>query len=96
MLEPILIVGIVMAGTAWYVQHKWRRRVRAMFTAIAPSYDLNNRLHSLWIDQHWRRVATDMAIADAVQASDMPIKTPAPSKMPKNPPAVVINDSPAM
>ncbi len=30
MLEPILIVGIVMAGTAWYVQHKWRRRVRAM------------------------------------------------------------------
>jgi uncharacterized membrane protein len=30
MLEPILIVGIVMAGTPWYVQHKWRRRVRAM------------------------------------------------------------------
>jgi uncharacterized membrane protein len=30
MLEPILIVGILMAGTAWYVQHKWRRRVRAM------------------------------------------------------------------
>jgi uncharacterized membrane protein len=30
MLEPILIVGIVMAGTDWYVQHKWRRRVRAM------------------------------------------------------------------
>jgi len=30
MLEPLLIVGIVMAGTAWYVQHKWRRRVRAM------------------------------------------------------------------
>jgi uncharacterized membrane protein len=30
MLEPLLIVGIVMASTAWYVQHKWRRRVRAM------------------------------------------------------------------
>jgi uncharacterized membrane protein len=30
MLEPILIVGIVIAITAWYVQHKWRRRVRAM------------------------------------------------------------------
>jgi uncharacterized membrane protein len=29
-LEPILIVGIVIAITAWYVQHKWRRRVRAM------------------------------------------------------------------
>ena len=30
MLEPILIVGIVIAITAWFVQHKWRRRVRAM------------------------------------------------------------------
>jgi uncharacterized membrane protein len=30
MFEPILIVGIVIAITAWYVQHKWRRRVRAM------------------------------------------------------------------
>jgi uncharacterized membrane protein len=30
MLEPILIVGIVIAVTAWYVQHKWRRRVRAL------------------------------------------------------------------
>jgi len=37
------------------------RRVRQMFTAIAPSYDLNNHLHSLWIDQHWRRVAVTMA-----------------------------------
>jgi len=30
MLEPILIVGIVIAITAWFVQHKWRRRVGAM------------------------------------------------------------------
>jgi uncharacterized membrane protein len=30
MLEPLLIVGIVIAITAWYVQHKWRRRLRAM------------------------------------------------------------------
>jgi uncharacterized membrane protein len=30
MLEPILIVAIVMAATAWWVQHKWRRRVRTM------------------------------------------------------------------
>ncbi len=32
-----------------------------MFAAIAPSYDLNNRLHSLWMDQHWRRVAVKLA-----------------------------------
>jgi len=30
MLEPIIIVGIVIAATAWYVQHKWRKRVRAL------------------------------------------------------------------
>jgi len=33
------------------------RRVQAMFGAIANSYDLNNRLHSLWRDQAWRRAA---------------------------------------
>ena len=30
MLEPILIVGVVIAATAWYVQHKWRKRMRAL------------------------------------------------------------------
>jgi uncharacterized membrane protein len=30
MLEPIIIVGIVIAATAWYVQHKWRKRMRAL------------------------------------------------------------------
>ena len=30
-------------------------RVRRMFGAIAPSYDMNNRLHSFWQDQRWRR-----------------------------------------
>lgn len=38
-----------------------RTRVRRMFAAIAPSYDLNNRLHSLWMDQHWRRKAVKLA-----------------------------------
>lgn len=38
-----------------------RARVRRMFAAIAPSYDINNRLHSLWMDQHWRNVAVKLA-----------------------------------
>jgi len=38
-----------------------RTRVRKMFAAIAPSYDLNNRLHSLWMDQRWRKKAVKLA-----------------------------------
>jgi demethylmenaquinone methyltransferase / 2-methoxy-6-polyprenyl-1,4-benzoquinol methylase len=38
-----------------------RQRVQKMFAAIAPSYDLNNRLHSLWMDQAWRRRAVILA-----------------------------------
>ncbi len=41
-----------------------RSRVRRMFAAIAPSYDLNNRLHSFWMDQRWRRKAVKLAGID--------------------------------
>jgi demethylmenaquinone methyltransferase / 2-methoxy-6-polyprenyl-1,4-benzoquinol methylase len=37
------------------------QRVRAMFGAIARSYDLNNRLHSFGRDQSWRRFAVKQA-----------------------------------
>ncbi len=37
------------------------RRVEQMFASIAHAYDLNNRLHSMWRDQAWRRAAVKMA-----------------------------------
>ena len=57
------------ADTAWnddllrdphHVADK-RSRVRRMFAAIAPKYDLNNRVHSFGMDQRWRRRATGLA-----------------------------------
>lgn len=42
-------------------------KVRRMFAAIAGSYDLNNRVHSLGLDQRWRRFAVSEA---AVRAGD--------------------------
>lgn len=44
-----------------HAAHDKPDRVRRMFAAIAPSYDLNNRVHSLWRDQAWRRCAVDAA-----------------------------------
>lgn len=43
-------------------------KVRGMFAAIAASYDLNNRLHSLGRDQSWRRRAVRAA---AVKPGDV-------------------------
>ena len=37
------------------------RRVQRMFGAIAQRYDLNNRLHSFWQDQRWRRRGARLA-----------------------------------
>lgn len=39
-------------------------KVRAMFNAIARSYDLNNRVHSLWRDEAWRKRAVLEARVD--------------------------------
>ena len=58
-----------------------QRRVRDMFAAIAPAYDLNNRLWSLGIDQRWRRKAvrlsrlkpTDVVVDVACGTGDLTI-----------------------
>lgn len=44
------------------------QRVQSMFSAIAPSYDLNNRVHSFGRDQAWRRAAVRMAELSAGDA----------------------------
>lgn len=57
------------AGVAWddgllknpHAVADKQRRVRQMFAAIAPSYDLNNRVHSLGVDQYWRRRAVTLS-----------------------------------
>lgn len=38
------------------------KRVEAMFSAIAASYDLNNRVHSLGLDRVWRKKAAGAAM----------------------------------
>ncbi len=39
-------------------------KVQAMFNAIARSYDLNNRVHSMWRDVAWRKLAVKKAIVN--------------------------------
>jgi demethylmenaquinone methyltransferase / 2-methoxy-6-polyprenyl-1,4-benzoquinol methylase len=45
-----------------------QEKVGQMFSAIARRYDLNNRLHSLWRDQAWRRYAVRQA---AIKPTDV-------------------------
>jgi demethylmenaquinone methyltransferase / 2-methoxy-6-polyprenyl-1,4-benzoquinol methylase len=45
-----------------------QEKVGRMFSAIAHRYDLNNRLHSMWRDQAWRRYAVRQA---AVKSTDV-------------------------
>ena len=71
--EPPTIVQMAETGPVWtqdalqrnpHADAEKARKVQAMFAAIARSYDLNNRLHSFFQDQRWRRAAVRAAGID--------------------------------
>ena len=43
-----------------------RAHVRAMFSRIAPNYDLVNRLMTFGMDRHWRKRAAQLSLTDDV------------------------------
>jgi demethylmenaquinone methyltransferase/2-methoxy-6-polyprenyl-1,4-benzoquinol methylase len=63
------VASTTSAGPAWadpelrdpHGHGRKAEKVRRMFAAIAGSYDLNNRVHSLGRDQAWRRFAVKAA-----------------------------------
>lgn len=66
MAEPTSTIKPSEPSSAWsdaelaanpHLRSDKPEKVRSMFAAIAKSYDLNNRVHSLWQDQAWRKFA---------------------------------------
>jgi hypothetical protein len=50
-LEPILIVAIIIALTAWYVQHKWRKRLRALVKNFQVDFVDPHPQNSVWLSR---------------------------------------------
>ena len=44
-----------------------KEQIEAMFDAIAPRYDLLNRVLSLGVDRHWRKTAIDLLAAKSIK-----------------------------
>jgi len=55
--DPQALAWVDQELDALHENAEKHEKVRAMFNAIARSYDLNNRVHSLWRDEAWRKRA---------------------------------------
>ncbi|MBE0617541.1 MAG: class I SAM-dependent methyltransferase, partial [Proteobacteria bacterium] len=60
-----------VAREEWSTPAERARSIRAMFSAIAPTYDLLNRLLSFGVDRSWRRALVARLPAGAPRVLDL-------------------------
>ena len=56
-----MLMSPKMAGSYLVKDEKRAEKVRELFDAIAPRYDLINDLQSFWLHRHWKRCLVQLA-----------------------------------